>query len=155
MPHTTSHKKETSKHFEALFEYAMMGIIITDSSGKIGAVNPYALREFGYTEKELLGKEIEILIPGRFHEKHISHRQSYMQDPQNRPTAVGMDLFAIKKDGTEFPVEVSLANYNTNGDHFTIAFISNISERKKTEEEIKKLNDQLEATVKQRTSDSE
>ena len=153
MPHSASHKKETSKHFEVLFEYAMLGIVITDSSGKIGAVNPYALGEFGYTEKELLGKEIEILIPGRFHEKHISHRKSYMQDPQNRPTGVGLDLFAIKKDGTEFPVEVSLANYNTNGDHFIIAFIINISARKKTEEEIKKLNDQLEATVKQRTSD--
>ena len=153
MPHTTSHKKETSQHFEALFEYAMMGIIITDSSGKIGAVNPYALREFGYSEKELLGKEIEILIPERFHERHVPHGQTYTQDPQNRPMGVGMDLFAIKKDGTEFPVEVSLANYHTNGDQFITVFISNISTRKKTEEEIKKLNDQLEATVKQRTSD--
>ena len=153
MPHTASHKKETSQHFEALFEYAMMGIIITDSSGKIGAVNPFALKEFGYREKELLGKKIEILIPGRFHDRHISHRQTYIQNPQNRPMAVGMDLFAIKKDGTEFPVEVSLGNYHTNGDKFVIAFISNISTRKKTEEEIKKLNDELEATVKQRTSD--
>jgi len=153
MPHTASHKTETTKHFEALFEYAMMGIIITDSFGKIGAVNPYALREFGYTEKELLGKEIELLIPHRFHERHVPHRQTYTQDPQNRPMGVGMDLSAIKKDGTEFPVEVCLANYHINGDQFVIAFLSNINDRKKTDEEIKKLNDQLEATVRQRTSD--
>ena len=135
MPHTASHRKETTQHFEALFEYAMMGIIITDRSGKIGAVNPYALKEFGYTEKELLGKKIEILIPSRFHSRHVPYRQTYTQNPQNRRMGVGTEVFAIKKDSSEFPVEISLANYDTNGDKFIIVFVTNISTRKKTEQE--------------------
>jgi PAS domain S-box-containing protein len=153
MPHTATHKKETSKHFEALFEYAMMGIIITDSHGKIGAANPFALKEFGYRENELIGREVELLIPERFHKRHAGHRHAYNQNPQNRSMGFGMDLFAVKKDGTEFPVEVSLGNYDSNGDKFVIVFITNISARKKTDEEIKKLNDELEATVKQRTTE--
>lgn len=153
MPHTAQNKNESSNHFVAFFEYATMGILVSDSSGKITAINPFALKEFGYTEKELIGKKIEKLIPARFHNKHIHHREKYSEKPQNRPMGVGMDLFALKKDGTEFPVEVSLGNYCNNGDKFVIAFISNISVRKKAEAEIVKLNDELEATVEQRTRD--
>ena len=146
-------KNESSNHIEAFFEYATMGILVTDSSGKITAINPFALTEFGYTEKELIGKKIETLIPSRFHNKHIHHREKYSETLQNRPMGVGMELFALKRDGTEFPVEVSLGNYNNNGDKYVIAFISNISIRKKAAEEIIKLNDELEATVEQRTKD--
>ena len=153
MPHTAQNKNKNSNHFEALFKYATMGILITDSSGKIAAINPFASKEFGYTEKELIDKKIETLIPAGFYNKHIHHREKYSEKPQNRPMGVGMDLFALKKDGTEFPVEVSLGNYYNNGEKYVIAFISNISVRKKTEEEIVKLNDEMEATVEQRTMD--
>jgi len=153
MPHTAMNKNESSTHFEALFEYATMGILVTDSSGKITAINPFALKEFGYTEKELLGKKIETLIPCRFHKKHVHHREKYSENPQIRPIGIGMDLFALRKDGTEFPVEVSLGNYHSNGNEFVIAFISNISVRKEVEVKIEQLNDELEATVKKRTSD--
>ena len=148
-----TNKNQSSNHFEALFEYATMGIFTTDSSGKITAINPFALKEFGYSEKELIGKKIETLIPARFYNKHIHHREKYSEKPQNRPMGVGMDLFALKKDGTEFPVEVSLGNYHNNGEKYVITFISNISVRKKAEAEIVKLNDELEATVEQRTRD--
>jgi PAS domain S-box-containing protein len=153
MLHIIANKKESSNHFEALFEYATMGILIADSNGKIIAINPFALHEFGYKEKELTGKKIETLIPSRFHQNHIHHREKYSESPQTRPMGTGMDLFALRKDGTEFPVEVSLGSYHNNGDKFIIAFISNISIRKKAEAEIEKLNDDLEATVKQRTSE--
>jgi PAS domain S-box-containing protein len=151
MPNSFQNKKESSSHFEAFFEYATMAIVVTNSAGHIAAINPFALKEFGYTEEELLGQKIELLIPMRFHHKHTGNRERYIEKPQNRPMGLGMDLFAKKKDGTEFPVEISLGNYQTNGEKFVIAFVSNITVRKKAEEKIEKLNDELEATVEQRT----
>jgi PAS domain S-box-containing protein len=138
---------------KALFDYATMGIIIADSSGIVIAINPFALGEFGYTESEVIGNKVEMLIPSRFHQRHIVHRKLYSQNPQTRPMGVGKDLFGVKKDGTEFPVEVSLGNYNSNGDQFVIAFISNITVRKKAEAEVEKLNNELEEIVEIRTSD--
>ena len=140
-----------SNHFEALFNYATMGILITDQHGKITAINPFALNEFGYPENELLGQKIEILIPFRYHHSHEDHRNRYFEKPQTRPMGLGMDLFALRKDGSEFPVEVSLGNFEHHGEKFVIAFISNIAVRKKSESDIKKLNDELESTVAQRT----
>jgi PAS domain S-box-containing protein len=153
MQHPATNKNESASHLEALFEYASMGILIADSNGNIKAINPFGQREFGYTEEELIGKKIETLIPSRFHDRHVHHRQGYSATPLARPMGVGMDLFALKKDGTEFPVEVSLGSYSSNGDKYVIAFISNISIRKKSENEIEQLNEILESTVEQRTKD--
>jgi PAS domain S-box-containing protein len=150
---TVKEENNNSNHFEALFNYATMGILMTDSHGKITAINPFALKEFGYTQEELIGSQIEKLIPHRYHGNHESHRQKYFDKPQNRPMGVGMDLYALRKDGTEFPVEVSLGSYFNHGDKFVIAFISNISIRKQAESDIRKLNDELESIVEQRTQE--
>ncbi|MES2331486.1 MAG: PAS domain S-box protein [Bacteroidota bacterium] len=139
--------------FEALFNHASMGIVVADSNGVIEAVNPFALKLFDYTLQELTGKKVETLIPGRYHHKHVHNRENYIHHPKNRPMGVGMDLYAVKKDGTEFPVEVSLGNYMDGDKHNAIAFISDISVRKKAEAEIVKLNNELEQTIEQRTSD--
>ncbi len=149
----TSNKIRKANHFEAFFIHAAMGIIITDQDGNITAINPYALKEFGYVEEELTGNKIESLIPTRFSKHHIHHRNKYAEQPHIRPMGTGIDLFACKKDGTEFPVQVSLGSYTHTGKIFTIAFINNISISKKTEIEIKKQNEKLEATVQQRTRD--
>ncbi len=151
MPITVQRKIEHTNHFEALFQEAAMGILITNGGGKITAINPFALKDFGYTEKELLGKKIETLIPARFHKKHIGLRENYLLQPRSRTLGAGKNLFALRKDGTEFPVEISLGNYHSKGDNYIIAFVSNISARKKAEAEIEKLHDELEATVEQRT----
>jgi PAS domain S-box-containing protein len=103
--------------------------------------------------EELLANPIERLIPEMFRHKHVDHRKKYTRHPKSRPMGVGMDLFGVKKDGTEFPVEVSLGSFQDNGASNVIAFISDISIRKKAENEIKELNDHLEATVEQRTKD--
>lgn len=139
--------------YEALFNHASMGIVVVNSSAQILSVNPFALKLFGYKIDELIGKPIETLIPSRFKNKHIDHRYDYTHNPKSRPMGVGMDLYAAKKDGTEFPVEVSLGNYDNNGDKNVIAFVSDISIRKKAEEEIEKLNDDLEGAIEQRTKE--
>lgn len=146
-------ESENSNHFEALFNYATMGILITDNQGSITAINPFALKEFGYEQGELTNRKIETLIPFRYRANHEKHREKYFASPQTRPMGFGMDLYALRKDGTEFPVEVSLGNYYNNGDTYVIAFISNISIRKQAESEIIKLNDELESTVEQRTEE--
>src|SRR5665213_3329002 len=121
MSHNISNNTESSNHFEAFFEYATMCILVIDGNGQIIAINPFALKEFGYSEDELIGKKIEILIPQRFYHQHIHHRKKYAEDPQTRPMGVGMDLFGVRKDGTEFPVEVSLGHYTSSGGKYIVA----------------------------------
>jgi PAS domain S-box-containing protein len=137
---------------QALFQFATMGIVVVQN-GVIKAANPFAMTEFGYSESELEGKNIEILIPERFHQRHIHHREAFTRNPKTRAMGTGLNLFGVRKDGTEFPVEISLGNYALGEERFTIAFISNITVRKKNEDEIIKLNDELEAAVQQRTKE--
>ena len=143
----------SSPQSSALFQNASLGIVVVNSKGEIQAINPFALKLFGYLFEEILDKPIEMLIPHRFHNKHVNHREKYIHNPKNRPMGIGMDLFGLKKDGTEFPLEVSLSNYQNNNEENVIAFISDITIRKKAETEIKKLNDELEVTVENRTRD--
>ena len=146
-------KTDSLNHFEAFFKHSTMGIIVTDSHGLIAAINPFALNELGYHEEELIGKKIEKLIPQRFHKRHIDHRKMYVQNPHNRPMGEGMDLLARRKDGTEFPVEVSLGHYKSNGDDYIVAFVLNISIRTKAFAEIEKLTREMEDTISHRTGD--
>ena len=104
--------------FEALFRYASLGILLVNHYGEIIMANDFALKEFGYLEEELIGKKIEQLIPQRFHKKHVGHRQAYSHNPQARPMGADLELFATRKDGTEFPVEISLSQYADGQDPF-------------------------------------
>jgi len=140
-------------NFEALFEYANIGILVTDQQGRIQAINPFALAEFGYSEAELLGLEMEVLLPGRVRSKHVPLRDGFIAHPQNRPMGIGRDLFALRKDGSEFAVEVSIGNYTFQDSKFFIAFISNITVRKRAEAQIIQLNNELESKVASRTQD--
>ncbi len=135
----------------ALFKHASMGIVVTDAGGIIKSINPFALNLFAYTSEEVVDKPIETLIPSRFHHHHVADRQAYTHNPRSRPMGLGMDLFAVRKDGSEFPVEVSLGIYDSDGESSVIAFVTDITVRKKAEKEIRKLNDELEATVEKRT----
>lgn len=142
---------EDKQRFTALLEHASMGILETNQRGEIIDINLSALKLLGYQKTEVLNKKIEMLIPARFHSKHEEHRNQYLHHPNNRPMGLGMDLFAVKKSGEEFPVEVSLTNYMLNNESYVVAFISDITIRKKSEVEIKKLNDELEEIVELRT----
>ena len=105
--------KEKEK-FEALFEYASMGILVANNRGIIELANSYLLGQFGYESKnEVIGKKVEILLPARYSGSHHKHRENFQKNPEPRKMGIGRDLFALKKDGTEFPVEISLSNYES------------------------------------------
>lgn len=151
--------------FEALFNSASLGIIVVDKKGTIVLANHFAEKLFAYQEHSMVGEILERLIPQRYHHKHVSHRDGYTHDPKARGMGIGMTLSAMKKDGTEFPVEVSLGHFKTDNDQFVIAYIADITKRKENEEQIihqqldlaavneemKKLNASLEAKVEKRT----
>jgi PAS domain S-box-containing protein len=152
-------------HMISLFENATEGILLTDKEGKIVLVNPAAENMFGYLRQELTGHKIELLIPQRFLGGHENHREGFYKKPQNRSMGSGRDLFAKRKDGTEFPVEVSLSHYKQKSEAFVIAFIVDITTRKEIEQnllrqkkelekisdDIRELNAELEGKVEERT----
>ncbi|HEU4717559.1 MAG TPA: ATP-binding protein [Bacteroidia bacterium] len=139
MPNTLS----TGTGTDAVFFHATEGILVTDSRGEIIRINPAAERMFGYEKGELTGKKIEILVPRRFTEKHVDHRDQFNRNPHSRRMGIGMALYGRRKDGSEFPVEVSLSPYKSGEDTFTIAFIIDITIRKKQEEELEHLTRNL------------
>ncbi|MEO5967609.1 MAG: PAS domain-containing sensor histidine kinase [Ferruginibacter sp.] len=153
--------------FEALFQHASMGILVADGNGVIVIANKFLLYQFGYNnEAQLKGKQVEALIPARYHHKHVNYREVYVEHPKPRAMGIGKDLFGIKMDGSEFPVEVSLSHYKNSTGDYTIAFISDISKRKEIERnviaqkeelartnlKIEELNNSLEKKVELRTS---
>ncbi|MEP1095181.1 MAG: PAS domain-containing sensor histidine kinase [Cyclobacteriaceae bacterium] len=142
---------ENDAGFRALFEYATIGIVVVDSMGRIVMMNPNSEELFGYQQGELIGKEVEVLIPSHLHHSHRNHRDSYIGSPRARPMGAGLDLFALKKDGTELPVEISLCNYKIDEESMAVAFISDISERKKAEKKEQEYLLDLEGRVRERT----
>jgi PAS domain S-box-containing protein len=153
-------------HLSSLFEHSTEGIILTQGKGPVVLVNPAAERMFGYAADEIIGQSIERLIPQRYQTKHIKLREGFYNNPQNRVMGHGRDLYGRKKNGQEFPVEVSLSFYRKDDDLFVIAFIVDITQRKKTEQEIlqqqqelqrmaaslQNLNRDLEQKVEERTT---
>ncbi|HWY37222.1 MAG TPA: PAS domain-containing sensor histidine kinase [Bacteroidia bacterium] len=135
----------------ALFEYATEGIIIANKKGEIIKANPSSEKLFGYKTGELLDKTVEDLIPSRFTEKHKEHRNQYNESPHPRSMGKNMTLFGKRKDNSEFPVEISLSYYKKDDEQLVIAFIIDITERKQHEENINKLNHELEKKVSERT----
>jgi PAS domain S-box-containing protein len=137
---------------DALFEHATEGIIIANKEGKIIKANPSSENLFGYEKGELFNRVIEDLVPTRYAQHHVKNRENYNAHPHARSMGKNMDLFAKRKDGSEFAVEISLSYYKKDGDTFVIAFIIDITERKKHEESVKKLNQDLEKKVRERTN---
>jgi PAS domain S-box-containing protein len=142
---------ESKEGIEALFLYATEGILVANDKGEITQINPSAEKLFGYEKGELIGKKIEVLIPNRLKERHLSHREKYSHNPHARSMGAGMELNGLKKNGQEFPVEISLSPYTNEGEKFVIAFIVDITVRKQAEEKLKNYSHELEKQVKNRT----
>ena len=124
--------------FKTILENASEGILIVNSTGKIVITNRRIENLFGYSWEELIGKSVESLLPESLRDIHQEHRTYYIANPRTRPMGQGMDLIARRKDGTEFPVEVSLSYIKADDDLLTIAFVSDISIRKHAEEELRR-----------------
>jgi two-component system, cell cycle sensor histidine kinase and response regulator CckA len=120
----------------AVLESASEGIILIDRSGRITLVNMAAERMFGYPGSVLLGESLEILLPERTRRSHVAHRKDYFAEPRVRPMGIGLDLSGRRLDGTEFPVEISLSHVESAGGGVAIAFITDITERKRVEAQL-------------------
>jgi two-component system, cell cycle sensor histidine kinase and response regulator CckA len=131
---STAHKSE--KMVLALLESASQAIISIDRNGRIVLANPRAEQMFNYTRDELVGARVEMLLPDGKRASHGRQRDDYFKHPRARPMGIGLDLWGRRRDGTEFPVEVSLSNIETEEGLFGIAFVSDISQRKQLEEQL-------------------
>jgi PAS domain S-box-containing protein len=147
----------TENNFIVLLESAPDAMVITDETGCIQLVNAQVEQMFGYHRNELMGEKVEMLLPERFHHRHIGHRSNYALNPRVRPMGEDMELFGRRKDGKEFPVAISLSplDLKDEGGIVIIAAIRDISKQKEAEESIKLMNESLEVLVEKRTKELE
>ncbi|MEU8950189.1 PAS domain S-box protein, partial [Streptomyces sp. NPDC048489] len=114
-------------------------MVIVDDTGTIRLVNAQTESLFGYRREELLGHPVEILVPGRFRTHHTQHRDNYTNNRQVRPMGAGLELNGLRKNGTEFPVEISLSPLETTDGLLLSAAVRDVSDRKAAEERFRAL----------------
>ncbi|MBT1703754.1 PAS domain-containing sensor histidine kinase [Chryseosolibacter indicus] len=133
----------TNDAFREIFQSMSEGIVMVDEMGKIVIANPIAEQIFEYERNELSGLSLEELLPERYRGRHINFRKGFNAHPEPRRMGFGRDLTALKKNGQEFPVEISLSYTQVQGKILVMAFISDISQRKKAEDALKRSEEQL------------
>lgn len=143
--------RNSSERFRALLETASESIVVVNEKGSIVIVNVRTEELFGYSRKELLGQSLEMLLPEHIREIHPDHFNSYCSDPRSRPMGDGLDVFALHKDGTEIPVEISLSYIRAENGILIMSFITDITNRKQAEEERIRLARQLQRSQKLET----
>ena len=138
-------------HIRALLESAAQGILSVDAEGRIVIANAMAEQMFGYDRTELIGAQVELLVPVLHRDRHTQERHDYYADPSVRPMGTGRDLSGRRKDGSEFPIEVSLSYFDSAAGRQAVAFISDITTRKRNEEQLRAMATSLEHRVRDRT----
>ncbi len=140
--------RQVDQRLRAAVESAPSGLIMTDSEGRMVLVNRETERLFGYPREELLGRSIEILVPERFRGGHPDFRAGFMASPKVRAMGAGRELFALRKDGSEVPVEIGLTPVATPEGLFVLSTVVDVSARKRAEEERSRLEEQLRQAQK-------
>jgi PAS domain S-box-containing protein len=125
--------RSSEERFRGLMESAPDAMVIVGAQGRIVLVNRQTEQMFGYDRGELLGQPVEVLIPEKFRSRHAAHRTGYIEDPKVRPMGAGLELFGVRSDGTEFPLEISLSPLETDEGRLVSAAIRDITERKRAE----------------------
>jgi len=136
-------RKRLEARLRATIESAPTAMVMADRSGVITQVNAEIERLFGYGREELAGRKIEVLLPERFRGSHPQKREEYMSAPHARRMGAGRDLFGLRRDGTEFPIEIGLNPVRTDEGDFVLAAVVDLTERKRAEEELQRANEAL------------
>ena len=138
-------KEATEKRFSGLLQAAPDATVIADEQGLMRMINKQAEDLFGYTREEMLNQPVEILIPADLHAAHVHHRNSFMKKASLRAMGAGLELYAVKKGGIQFPVEISLSPIKTDEGQLVIASIRDITQRKQLENALRRSNAEMEA----------
>ena len=125
---------------ERLFEFSPDAILIADGNGVMRAANPRVEELFGYSSQELIGQPVEMLVPARFRGNHPRHREDYNAAPRTRQMGAALNLFGLRKDGTEFPVDIMLKPIETAAGPAVVSFIRDATEQRAAQEALR-LND--------------
>lgn len=135
--HDITERKRLEHRFRQAVESAPNAIVMVNKTGTIEMVNAQTETFFGYSRTELIGQTIEILVPERFRDAHIGFRQAYLAAPVSRPMGAGQDLYGLRKDGTEFPIEIGLSLIDGREETLVLSTIVDITMRKATEANIR------------------
>ncbi len=138
---------ESAEKLRALLESASQGVVVADGQGRVVFANRLAEEIFGYSRDELLGQPVENLIPEGLREAHVRHRTDYLSSPRIRLMGPGLDLVGRRKDGTQFPLDCGVSFVETEDGILVMALITDITERKRAEEELRKLSRAVEQSA--------
>jgi PAS domain S-box-containing protein len=144
-------RKHADEMLRLVVDAAPNAMVMVDDIGKIVLVNSETERLFGYNRSELLGRKVEALVPHRYQSRHPGQRAEFMEHPRARPSGAGRDLYGLRKDGTEFPVEIGLNPIRMAGATWVLSAIVDVTERRRATRKIHELNQELERRVEERT----